>query len=276
MIACRRSRMTPAVAGLALFGVALGRWCGRQRRPYWLAGYIVPLAIVMLISSARWLPKLETALPFRWLMAGRTEFALLALVCTLLLMTPLSRLSRRREKIVLAAFIAVFTIHASVLPFLGPALNYHRLVALETMIDAHGVCLQSNDYTCGPAAAVTALHALGVAAEEGQLAIAAHTSRFAGTPADSLCSAIERQCGVPCRQEYFREVEDLRGKGPVIVIVKFGFMIDHYVTVLALSPETVTTGDPLVGRTELTRDEFNRKWRKCGIVLNKGAVMTAR
>lgn len=112
---------TVAVAGLALFGVAVGRWCGRQRRPYWLAGYIVPLAIVMLISSARWLPRLETALPFRWLMAGRTEFAL-----------------------------------------------------------------------------------------------------------------------------------------------------------LALSPETVTTGDPLVGRPELTRDEFNKKWRRCGIVLDNEAITTAR
>ena len=52
--------------------------------------------------------------------------------------------------------------------------------------------MQSNGYNCGPAAAVTALRRLGLPAEEGELAILAHTSSAAGTSCDTLCTAIER------------------------------------------------------------------------------------
>lgn len=52
-------------------------------------------------------------------------------------------------------------------------------------------CLQSNDYNCGPAAAVTALRKLGLPAEEGEIAILAHTSSATGTPPDVLARALQ-------------------------------------------------------------------------------------
>jgi predicted double-glycine peptidase len=260
---------TTGVVGLAAAGVAAGRWCSTWRKPWWLMGYVVSLVLMIVIAAARWFPRLELSPPFAWVMAGRLEFALLAPVVALLLTTPLMRLPRRRERALLAVFMVACVGGFSVLPFLLPAFNYRHLAGLRTQIDTDGVCIQGNGYTCGPAAAVTALREIGVTAEEGTLAIAAHTTRAAGTPSDSLCSAIRSEYGVDCRQMYFRSIDELRGKEPVIAVVKYAFLIDHYVTVLDVTDSTVVIGDPLVGRGELTYKEFAQKWRKHGIVLDR-------
>lgn len=200
-------------------------------------------------------------------MAGRIEFAMLAIICTLLLTTPQRRLPRKRDRTCLSILIVLFVIDLSVLPFLAPALNYRQLAGLKTTVNYEGVCLQSNGYTCGPAAAVTALHAIGIEAEEGELAILAYTTRFAGTQPDVLCHAIRKRYGVTCRQAYFREVAELCDVVPVIATVKFAFLIDHFVTVLEVADSTIAIGDPLVGRVEMTHEEFASRWRRCGIIL---------
>jgi predicted double-glycine peptidase len=56
-------------------------------------------------------------------------------------------------------------------------------------------CRQSTDYTCGPAAAVTALRKLGFPAEEGQIAIVSYTSATTGTPPDILAEALRKYYG---------------------------------------------------------------------------------
>ncbi len=262
---------TVGVAGFAAVGVAAGRWCSTWRKPWWLTGYVVSLLLMVVIAAARWFPRLELSPPFAWVMADRLEFALLAPIVALLLTTPLSRLPRRRARVLLAVLMVACIAAFSVLPFLLPAFNYRHLAGLKTQVDAEGVCIQGNGYTCGPAAAVTALREIGVKAEEGTLAIAAHTTRAAGTPSDSLCSAIRREYGIDCRQVYFRTIDDLRGKEPVIAVVKYALLIDHYVTVLEVTDSTVVVGDPLVGRGELTYEEFAQRWRKHGIVLDRPA-----
>jgi predicted double-glycine peptidase len=260
---------TLGVIGLAGVGVLAGWRCSRWRRPWWLIGYITPLLVVATISSARWVPWLELYWPIRPIMAGRTEFALLALVCTMLLTTPLSRLRHRRDRIVIAGFMVVCVISQSVMAFLMPVFNYQQLADLKTLVDVDGVCIQSNGYTCGPAAAVTALHQMGVKAKEGELAILAHTTRFTGTQPDVLCQVIQKRYGVSCQQVYFRDISELQSRVPVVATVKFAFLIDHFVTVLEVAPTTVVVGDPLVGRVEMTHEEFARRWRKCGIVFDQ-------
>jgi len=46
-------------------------------------------------------------------------------------------------------------------------------------------------------------------------------------------------------------------------------MLDHYVTVLEVSDDGVTVGDPLLGLTKLSRAEFEDKWRFVGVVLKR-------
>jgi predicted double-glycine peptidase len=197
------------------------------------------------------------------------EFAAMALICTILLMTPLSRLRQRRQRWAVFLFMALFTVYFSVLPFLMPAFAYAHLAGLETRIDHNGVCLQSNGYNCGPAAAVTVLRRIGVPAEERELALRAHTTSFAGTPADSLCAAISSSYAVPCRTIYCRNVHELHGKEPLIAVVKFSYMVDHYVAVLSVTDTDVILGDPLLGLRTCTHKEFEEKWRKCVIVIEK-------
>jgi predicted double-glycine peptidase len=52
-------------------------------------------------------------------------------------------------------------------------------------------------------------------------------------------------------------------------MVKFGLLIDHYVTVLEVTETHVIVGDPLTSLTKLSREEFDRRWRRIGIVLSR-------
>jgi hypothetical protein len=205
-------------------------------------------------------------------MADRMEFAAIALICTILLTTPLSRLRQRRQRFAVFLFMVIFTAYFSVPPFLMPVFAYSHLSGLETTIDHDGVCLQSNGYNCGPAAAVTVLRKIGVPAEEGELALRAHSTRFAGTPTDSLCAAILSCYAVPCRIIYCRNVHELRGKEPLIALVKFSFMVDHFVAVLSVTDTEVILGDLLEGIRTCTHKEFEKEWRKCVIIVESGTA----
>lgn len=74
---------------------------------------------------------------------------------------------------------------------------------------------------------------------------------------------------VPCRTIYCRNVHELHGKEPLIAVVKFSYMVDHYVAVLSVTDTDVILGDPLLGLRTCTHKEFEEKWRKCVIVIEK-------
>ena len=229
----------------------------------------MPFLIVAAIAVPRWVPLAELTAPFKWLMAGRTEFAVMALTCTMLLTAPMSRLPQRRNRRAVVLFMVLFTIHFSVLPFLMPAFEYSRLAELKTILDGDGVCIQSTHFNCGPAAAVTVLRSIGVPAKEGELALRSHTTRFTGAPMDSLCDAMRNEYSIPCRIVYCRDVSELRGKEPFVAIVKFRFMIDHYVAVLSVTETEVTIGDPLQGLRTCTPEQFEKEWRRCAIIIGE-------
>jgi hypothetical protein len=161
-----------------------------------------------------------------------------------------------------------YVISQSILAFLLPAFNYRQLAGLKTLVDVNGVCIQSNGYTCGPAAAVTALRQIGVQAQEGELAVLAHTTRMTGTQPDVLCQVIRERYGVSCRQGWFSDIRELRPHVPAIAVVKFAFLIDHFVAVLEITDAGVSMGDPLEGRVEISHDEFAKRWRQCAIVFD--------
>lgn len=259
---------TAGVVLLGVAGVLIGRWFSRLRSRMWLLGYGVPLLLAVAIVIPRWVPWAELVAPFKWVMADRTEFAAMALICTTALTTPLCRLKLRRQRVAVAFFMLFFTFYFSVLPFLMPAFAYPHLSQLKTTIDAEGVCIQSNGYNCGPAAAVTALRTRGIPAEEAALAIRAHTTQFAGTPTDSLCTAMRDEYDVHCQPVYRGKISDLRGQEPFIAVVKFGFLVDHYVTVLSMTDTNITVGDPLTGMRRCTLEEFGREWRKVAILID--------
>jgi predicted double-glycine peptidase len=182
------------------------------------------------------------------------------------------RLRPPRQRVLVGAFFAIVAANYSVMPFLWPALVRPRLARLEAKVDADGVCRQTTPYTCGPAAAVTALRELGIDATESDLALAMYTSPALGTPSDVLATALQDRYadqGLTCEYRWFDSLDDLPRGTPVLAVVKFSFMVDHFVTVLESKNDRVVVGDPAAGRVTYTRQQFERRWRSKGVVLRR-------
>ncbi|MFW6158752.1 MAG: cysteine peptidase family C39 domain-containing protein [Planctomycetota bacterium] len=257
---------------VALIGAAYGGWrvVARTGSRGWAASYLVPLVVLAMLAAARWLAWLEFYPPFSWLMAGRVEFVLGGVAVAGFLAALPPRLRRGSQRFVVAAFLVLVIIRFAVLPFLLPAVLSGQFARLGRRVDPDGVCLQSTRYTCGPAAAVTALERLGVTATEGGLAAQAHTNHISGTQPDALAAAIgelHADEGVGARYRYFGSPDELRGQEPVIALIKWGLMVDHYVTVLEVTGQEVVLGDPLGGHRRMGHGAFGEIWRHTGVAV---------
>jgi hypothetical protein len=258
---------------LTLLGVFLGWLFSKLPGRYWTIGYFLAAVPVAMLWFGRTYSQWELVAPFSWVCAGRTKFALVGLLATMLLIPPLTRVSNPRLRALVLGFLVIFIGSNAFWPFISPALSRKHLSLLVTRYDRNGICLQNTDYTCGPAASVTALKRLGLPAEEGELAVLAHTSNATGTPPDILWRTLRSRyagSGLQCDYRHFRSIDELRNGGITIAVIKFGPLVDHYVTVLEVTDTTVTVGDPLKGKVEFTRAEFSKEWRYLGIVLRRG------
>lgn len=263
-----------AVTLLAVAGVLLGRWFSSLHKPYWTFGYFIPLMLIVVYGIASKNPALTLQPPISWMMMGRNKFAVIGFIATMILTTPLSRLPGKRARVYVAALMVVIVSLMSVWPFLAPAFNRTYLSQLKTRMDADGICLQSNDYNCGPAAAVTALRKLDFPAEEGEIAILAYTSTATGTPPDILARALQDRYakdGLVSEYRVFKSVDELKTTGLTLAVIKHSFMLDHYVTVLEFTDDHVVVGDPLRGKIAIARAEFEKQWRSVGVVLRRAS-----
>jgi hypothetical protein len=263
---------TVGVVLLAVLGALAGRFFSRLKKPYWVLGYALPLAAILLVGTARRWVELSFTAPISWIVAGRSQFIVIALASTTLLVTPLSRLPRKRDRTYVILFLLIFLVYSAVCPVLLPALMKRHHESLVTLLDEDGICRQHDSYTCGPAAAVTALRRLGFPAEVGDLAIRALTTPVTGTPPDLLCAALDERYGregLTSTYKIFKGVNDLPAGACTLAMVKLTFLLDHHVTVLSVSDKTVVVGDPLHGRREMSHDDFRKIWRGTGIVLRR-------
>jgi hypothetical protein len=256
----------------ALAGVALGRCFSRMRNPYWTIGYFIPLILVFAYALAFHVPKILFMPPFSWMLLGIKKFAVFGFVATMLLTTPLSRVPQKSSRILISLLMVVIVFFMGIWPFIAPMVDRKQLSHLNTRIDSDGVCLQSTDYTCGPAAAVTALRKLGLPAEEGHIAILSCTSFQEGTPIDLLADGLKREytasgLSVECRA--FDNIAELKQAGLTLAVIRYGFLVDHWVTVLGVTDSEVVIGDPLGGVGRFSHADFAKKWRFIGLVLKK-------
>lgn len=258
----------------ALGGVALAVQISKLHQRWWMITYLLALGVFSIFALQRYCLGLEFVPPFSWLATGRTRYLLAAIAAPILILPPASRLPRRRDKIFLWVFTGLFLLGGCVMPFVLPALVRKNLNALTTKIDPDGVCLQQTEYTCGPAAAVTALHKLGLPAQEGQLAIWSETSQFGTTP-DAIASALRSHYGadgLKVRYQKFQKVADLKKQsGVTLAVVKYDFMVDHFVAILGVDDYQVIVGDPLSGKVPYSYEDFAKVWRFSGIELNLDA-----
>ncbi len=263
---------TVGVALIAGLGVVLGGVSGRLRRPYWALGYVVSLSLIALLVLGRCNASLHFVWPYSWIVATRARFVAMALGITLGLSTPLSRLPRRWERVGMWLLMGMLVLRFSVLPFLLPALLGNRLAGLQTTMDGDGLCLQTTAYTCGPAAAVTALQRLGLLASEGEIAVLSRTSPVVGTLPACLSKALRDRYaseGLVCAYRHFDTVSDLNTSDITLAVVRDAFLLDHCVAVLAVTDETVTVADPYTGIRSMPCEQFEAIWRSTGVVLSR-------
>ncbi len=268
---------TIAVTVVALLGIILGKTFSGFRKSYWVAGYFIPLGLITVLVIARIDNTLLFVPPFNLIAASRLKFAVLSFAVMMGLTAPFSRLPHKSEKLVICVFMIVFAIWFSILPFLAPALLKNHLSNISTKIDSSGICHQSENYTCGPAAAVTALRHLGLPAEEGEIAILSHTNPVTGTLPWCLYKALQNRYGTDglrCQYRYFDSASQLRNTGIILAIVKDAFLRDHCVAILGVSNHTLTIADPISGRRSMSYKEFEKTWRFSGIILERDSVQS--
>jgi predicted double-glycine peptidase len=256
----------------ALAGVALGRWFSRRPSPYWTIGYFIPLGLIFAYALAFHFPAIMFLPPFSWMMMGLKKFAVLGFVTTMVLTTPLSRVPQKRNRIMICALMGVIVLFNAIWPFIAPMVDRWQLRGLQTNLDKNAICLQTTDYTCGPASAVTVLRKLRLPADEGQIAILSCTSAQEGTPIDMLADGLNRQYaaqGLTAKCRVFHSVAELKPAGLTLAVVKYGFMVDHWVAVLEVTDSEVVIGDPLSGLDRLSYQDFSKKWRFVGIVVKR-------
>ena len=268
---------TTGVILITVLGIMLGRVFSGLRKPYWIFGYFFSIILIAILLMARLKNELYFVQPFSLIAAGRTRFIILSLAISMGLTVPLSRLPRKWEKFVVCVLMVGLITWSSILPFLVPALIKNRLSNLTTRFDKNGICRQTTKYTCGPAAAVTALGRLGLSADEGEIAVLSHTSPIAGTMPTLLCTALQNRYGaegLKCKYRQFDSIEQLRKAGVTLAIVRDAFLIDHCLVVLEVLDHAIAVADPVTGAQLMPFEKFEKIWRFSGIVMERDSLQS--
>lgn len=257
---------------IAAIGVGLGRLCSRRGRTALCMGYCLPLAALVLLTLGRCG---IFGSPGGWLggvFFGQPRFLVLSLVIPAGVMTLLPFLPHRVERIAIVVGLVGFIACFSIYPILAPALIRDGLLRTPNHTDSLGVCLQTRPYTCGPAAAVTALNELGLPAHEGRIAAFASSAPVIGTLPWDLCNALDRQYGpqgLRCEFRRFETLDELKSAGLTLAMVRSGTLTNHCVAVLAMNDDQVIVADPSLGKLHMSLAQFAAEWRHTGITLRR-------
>jgi hypothetical protein len=256
------SYMFQALAVIVCFmvGLAAGRWCGRTKG--WWAAFAGSMLVVGVVIVGHRSMGLSVVAPFSWAIDAHVTPQLMALAIPLMLSVLIVRLKERRKRVAASVAMGAMLAAYCVLPVVMPMAARGSLLAGRTVVDRHGVCLQTHGFTCGPASAVTCLGMLGAAGEEGRLGAEAESGPVVGTDPVLLEHAINRvygAAGVRCRYRVADKLDAVRT--PFVATMWIPHVGGHYVAVLSVGKDFVMVGDPLSGEDKWVRLEFERAWK---------------
>lgn len=253
---------------LGCAGFVAGRRISHTRFfPLILAGCFLLLGVY---AFANWVPL--ASLPQRVVFASQRDTALLlALTIPILLGLLAARLPEVDNRKALHVFCLVALLYPAG-AFFMTGWDAPELRTLHTTFSEEGVCLQTTDYTCGPAAAVTALRILGIDAEEGALALQAGSNSFTGTGPRELGEAMRVLYGVAYTLAVDRRIEPYAGRVPFLVDISIHPFLDHWVTVLEITDGGILVADPYTGLEEMEPEEFHRVWNRRLLLLHPESV----
>lgn len=253
---------------LAWLGHRLARMPGRA----WMWGWIVPLLVLYLAAFGLNFRKYAFMPPMCWLVGGWSRWIVIAWSASLTLGTLIAKLPRASTRRIIWFLCGVIILRTATLPFLSPLFSKSSLGCLTTTMDQDGVCIQGTPYSCGPAAAVTALRKLGFKAEESQMVALSGTTVLIGTPDDMLTEALRKEYGpqgLTVEWRYVASVDELRAWPVSIAVIKYNQFVDHYVTVLGFEGDQIVVGDPLSGKNVEPIEEFLKTWHHVAILMKR-------
>lgn len=155
--------------------------------------------------------------------------------------------------------IAMLLIIPANMQFIGITINTENLKSEWS----EEVCLQSEDFTCGPSAIATVFRYFGQEKTEGEVAKGVYTNRT-GTSVYEIIRYI-RKNGM--KVECFYEKDLSKIAVPSILDVNVN-SIGHVIVYLGNDKEKYIIGDPLEGRVVLTKDEFQERYDFDGFVMS--------
>lgn len=254
-----------AMAGL-LAGAAVSR-LGKQ------TALIICLGVVFIILTlgAGWFIPISMDNPVIFAMfAGRLKFILLAFFVPMGLACVVPYLPYKIERRGVLVMAAVSIYVFGVFPFLGAAIAGQKMAAIPASFDSNGICRQTTSFTCGPAAAATALHRLGVDVSEGQMAVLSRSCPYIGTSDYDLMRAVNQAISdrpIECTYGRWDKLPKLSGRQVMLVILQQGVWMNHCVTVLRTNDKAVVFADPAEGIITLSQKHFQQLWTGRGILL---------
>lgn len=141
------------------------------------------------------------------------------------------------------------------------------LERLDGAVRADGVCMQTSDYTCGPAAAVALLHWYGIPSTEREMAgLCATRPGFGGTSECGVMRGLRRKLGgsgIP----WIRTCSYEELTAPSLVSLRHTWLVGHCTMVVEARPDGVLLVDSQSGRCWLPRDRFERAWTGSAITI---------
>lgn len=263
-----------ALAGLLLGGLAFNRTYRTA-----VAGSVISVGIIALLLLAHCLHVWTIYGGLDWIAAARLKYILIIFAICLGFTSPLGYLRRTWKWPLMCFVLPIFIALFIGLPFYGPAVMLPEIRSLPTRLDERGLCYQSRPYTCGPAAAVTALVSLGLPASESAIADAARTAPMLGTCPWDLYRALDRLYapqGVVCRYGRYESIDDLPQHVRALAVMREGIWTDHCVAVLDADESSVLVGDPSEGLRRVSRLDFELAWRGTAITLEHTGFSIAR
>ncbi|TVR44990.1 MAG: hypothetical protein EA402_05510 [Planctomycetota bacterium] len=155
-------------------------------------------------------------------------------------------------------------------PLAAPHLITAFYPTFPTKISKHGVCVQQEAFTCGPAAAVTAARLHGHNLSVQQIAKAARSNPWFGSSAGDLARAI-RQHGLDARIQSWPSLDHLEADDVgALLILKFSTRNDHWVCWLGYNEHGKhRIADPSQGLQIWCSETLKRRWRGRGISIRQ-------
>ncbi len=234
-----------------------------------LGGAIAAVVVVALWWYTMWQPQIGLRLvPWDdYLFFERIPMFLGGMM---LLMLSFDRLCGSRR--VLIGVLGVVFVMYSLTQAAAPLIGVLYTPRLDDTVTGTPEVMQSTGWSCSAAALAWALRLNGQPVSESQVARLALTNPIYGTQQRGVFRAAHRLGWetVLIRKPTWQQL--VAAPKPLLASVWLCPTIYHEVVIIAADQEHVTVGDPMLGESDFTREEFVRKWRGDLVLLQRTAT----